>query len=258
MKLLFWNVRGCKKPFKQKEIKALLLKHKIDVCGLLETRVKNSNFLRISQKIFRNWHVINNYQFAGNGRIWLDYNSNKVSITVLEACNQGICVKMGIVGTDHELLFSAIYGCNSEEERRGLWSFITMINTKYPTAMFFCGDYNSLLSVNDRLNEAPVSEAEIREFADSIKDNNLYHMKSIGAHFTWCNNQEGDSRIHTKIDWCLANQSWMTKFPSVFAEILEKNVSDHAPILIHIEDILQHKAKLFKFLNVLADHPEFI
>lgn len=99
MKLLFWNVRGCNKPFKQKKIKALLCKHKIDVCGLLETRVKNSNFLRISQKIFRNWHVINNYQFAGNGRIWLDYNSNKVSITVLEACNQGICLQLLVLIT---------------------------------------------------------------------------------------------------------------------------------------------------------------
>lgn len=40
MKIITWNVRGCNKPFKQKEIKVFLQTNKVDVAALLETEVK--------------------------------------------------------------------------------------------------------------------------------------------------------------------------------------------------------------------------
>ena len=43
MKWFFWNVRGMNKRYKQKKIK-LLLKNKVNLAGLVETRVK-SKFL---------------------------------------------------------------------------------------------------------------------------------------------------------------------------------------------------------------------
>lgn len=52
MRTVIWNVRGCNKLFKQKEVKTFLLKNKVDVCALLETRVKSHNFSKVSKKIF--------------------------------------------------------------------------------------------------------------------------------------------------------------------------------------------------------------
>lgn len=40
MRLMLWNVRGCNRPFKQKEIKLSLLSNKVDVAVLLKTKVK--------------------------------------------------------------------------------------------------------------------------------------------------------------------------------------------------------------------------
>ena len=41
MKWLFWNMRGINKRYKQKEIK-MLIKNKVCLAGLVETRVKNN------------------------------------------------------------------------------------------------------------------------------------------------------------------------------------------------------------------------
>lgn len=44
MKLIFWNVRGCNKLFKQKELRVFLQNTMVDTCVLLETRVKVAKF----------------------------------------------------------------------------------------------------------------------------------------------------------------------------------------------------------------------
>lgn len=72
MRILIWNVRGCNKLFKQKEVKLFLQRNKVDIAILLETRVKKDKAPRIMGKMCRGWEYINNYRSAVNGRIWLN------------------------------------------------------------------------------------------------------------------------------------------------------------------------------------------
>lgn len=69
MRLILWNVRGCNKPFKQKEIKLFLQKNKADVAVLLETRVKKEKAQKILKKVCRDWGSLNNYDYDVNGMI---------------------------------------------------------------------------------------------------------------------------------------------------------------------------------------------
>lgn len=202
-----------------------MLKYKVDVCALLETRVKVANFQKFSKNIFKYWKILNNYHCAYNGRIWLAWNPNFFDVTVLSDCEQGIFTKITKVGSDLTIILLAVYAYNTQELRKKLWEFISSICSLYSDPMIVCGDFNSVLLATDRLNGGAVTEAEIKDFDQCIQSNCLYQVPTVGADFTWCNNQEGQDIIIYRIDRCLANQSWLSSFPRIKGEILEKRIS---------------------------------
>lgn len=51
-------------------------------------------------------------------------------------------------------------------------------------------------------------------------------------------------------------KGWFEYF--VVVEILEKNVSDHTPLLLDFGHSTVRRKTPFRFLNVLADHAQFL
>lgn len=124
MKLLIWNVRGCNKPFKQKEIRVLLNQNKVTVAALLETRVKNDKAQKCLEKIGRGWQYINNYEFAVNGRVWVLWDPRRVYVNWVQGHEQAICCEIMDVETGRSQYFIAVYTCNTGEQRKRLWEFL--------------------------------------------------------------------------------------------------------------------------------------
>lgn len=60
----------------------------------------------------------------------------------------------------------------------------------------------------------------------------------------------------SNIDRCFANIVWLSEYPNVIVERVEKGISDHCPQLLRF-DSRETKKGLFKFYNVLADHEKF-
>lgn len=46
-----WNVRGMNDPFKTKEVRKFINSNKIDVCGLLETRVRSHTLVKSKRSL---------------------------------------------------------------------------------------------------------------------------------------------------------------------------------------------------------------
>lgn len=58
-----WNARGLNSAFKQHGIRLWIDHHKLEVVGLLETRIMPSNFTTVQAKIVPpNWNIIANPQ----------------------------------------------------------------------------------------------------------------------------------------------------------------------------------------------------
>ena len=55
-----WNVRGMNDPFKIKEVRKFLISNMVDVCGLLETRVRSHNSRKVQKKLGHEWSWIDN------------------------------------------------------------------------------------------------------------------------------------------------------------------------------------------------------
>uniref|UniRef100_A0A803PTB7 Reverse transcriptase domain-containing protein n=1 Tax=Cannabis sativa TaxID=3483 RepID=A0A803PTB7_CANSA len=61
------------------------------------------------------------------------------------------------------------------------------------------------------------------------------HVEPIphsGSNFTWSNNQDGNSRIYSKIDHALANEYWFDSFPNSKALFSWETISDHCSYTI--------------------------
>ncbi|GJW90667.1 RNA-directed DNA polymerase, eukaryota, reverse transcriptase zinc-binding domain protein, partial [Tanacetum coccineum] len=84
-------------------------------------------------------------------------------------------------------------------------------------------------------------------------------LNSSGIHFTWIQiRQDHSSGILKKIDRVLGNIEFMSYFSNSHALFLPHLTFDHSPAVLIIPKVLNKKHKAFRFLNFIADKPEFI
>lgn len=147
----------------------------------------------------------------------------------------------------------AVYALNTIEQRKQLWSFLSqqIQNTNLPVLVG--GDFNVVLSIEDRYQGNVVQMVEIEDFQQCLNDCRLQELRAVGPQYTWDNNQGG---ANTNIDRCFATLGWFTDYFDIIVERIEKNVSDHCLQLLRFESVIPRKG-LFKFFNVIADHEGF-
>ena len=69
MPVMIWNVRGLNKRVRRQDVKHHIAKYSPSFVGLLETKVKLSNFARIADCFPLNWNFSNNFHLSNLGRI---------------------------------------------------------------------------------------------------------------------------------------------------------------------------------------------
>lgn len=89
-----WNIRGLNNPFKQKELKDIFLKYKVDIMGCLETKIQANNDDRIKKVFEKEWTIFTNYPTTLNGRLQLLWKGKKVKVTVIYTTTQLIHFKV--------------------------------------------------------------------------------------------------------------------------------------------------------------------
>ncbi|XP_057247423.1 uncharacterized protein LOC130589842 [Beta vulgaris subsp. vulgaris] len=119
------------------------------------------------------------------------------------------------------------------------------------------GDFNSMLECDDRLNGNPMTNAETEDFRNMLDTTDLMVVKGIGGTYTWSNKREGVDRIFSRIDRCLCNATWFAQHTHTVVEIKNQSVSDHHPLLIHLNQQHHQGGRPFRFFNHLIDHPHF-
>ncbi|XP_019253965.1 PREDICTED: uncharacterized protein LOC109232665 [Nicotiana attenuata] len=134
----------------------------------------------------KGWNYATNYQDASNGRIWFTWDSQWYNVTILSVAAQFIhCLVQDRVGII-DCAVTAIYGYNTIEQRKLLWSGLKDIaagDTK------ICGDFNAVLYTNDRLMGNPITYIEVQDFADCVANLALNELAWTGDYYTWSNKQ---------------------------------------------------------------------
>ncbi|XP_074266601.1 uncharacterized protein LOC141589880 [Silene latifolia] len=255
MKIATWNIRGGNDPLKQKEILDLIKDYKLDILGVLETRIRKNKAAKIITNKFHAYNVICNYSAHTNGRIWLIWRPDIVTITPLIIHAQFIHCVVSHHATCQNFHLTMVYASNNARVRDDLWENLLNLNST-ANSWIVLGDFNVVRDALERVSNTPPCLADILDFNSCLLKCGLDDINSTECDMTWTNNQDIETLVWSKLDRALANTQWMAQFPTSAALFLPSSVSDHSPGIVTVfED--KHVGPRFSFLNCWVDHPNY-
>lgn len=177
------------------------------------------------------------------GRIWLLWKEKMVQVHIVMAGDQLVHCKVKDKSSQFTCDITFVYGKNTIAERRNLWEQIRQIHNNMQEAWLVIGDFNSVLTVDDRINGQPVQQAELMDFQRFIADTGLGQLNRKSCQWSWCNKREAKHMIYSNIDWAFGNAFWLTRYSSLEAIFEKPGVSDHSPIIINTEVVRSYLPK---------------
>lgn len=80
-----------------------------------------------------------------------------------------------------------VYGYNTIEQRKTLWEQLQSIAPQITKPWLICGDFNTMLYLQDRMSESYVLWAEIKDFSDCYHNLLVNELLWNGEYYTWSN-----------------------------------------------------------------------
>ncbi|KAK2639294.1 hypothetical protein Ddye_027089 [Dipteronia dyeriana] len=121
------------------------------------------------------------------------------------------------------------------------------------------GDFNTIRYDMERMGGRPCISSFMAEFNDCINKCGLLDLSFEGRQLSWCNGYQGLARSWAKIDRVLINNEFVTKYGGAMAYLLNRNTSDHAPILLQfVVDMERYIPAPFHFQNMWISHVGFL
>jgi exonuclease III len=247
MKCLYWNIRGITNTSSRLALRRLIIVEKPDLVLVAEPWVCFHSF-------HDRWlHRLGYKLFALNNRDNLIPNLwciCKVSITpvVLEVDDQFVAFTC----TEFDNMFgiAAVYASTCYIKRRQLWNKLSVLGNLHKIAWSFLGDFNVILGHHEYRGSFLPANLPMAEFQDWTSANELLHLPTRGAWFTWSNGRRGRAFTEKRLDRAICNMTWMNSCTMVSCSTLIKNKSDHFPILVNFQFSSTSFASQFKFLKM--------
>ncbi|MCI01683.1 RNA-directed DNA polymerase (Reverse transcriptase), partial [Trifolium medium] len=118
----------------------------------------------------------------------------------------------------------------------------------------FMGDFNVIIGHHEYRGSSVPASLPMSEFQEWTNANDLLHLPTRGAWFTWSNGRRGRAFTEKRLDRSICNQSWLNSCSMVSCSTLIKNKSDHFPILLNFQMNSTNYASQFKFLKMWTLH----
>ncbi|KAK2444140.1 hypothetical protein QL285_015193 [Trifolium repens] len=154
--------------------------------------------------------------------------------------------------------FTAVYASTYYLSRRSLWTNITSIQTQHPIPWCCIGDFNTILGAQEHKGSTTPARTPMLDFQDWSDSNNLLHLPTQRAFYTWSNGRRGRHATLKRLDRAICNIDWINACSTVKVSTLTKLRSDHFPILLEFKNQDIHVASNFKFMKMwIADDMNF-
>jgi hypothetical protein len=113
------------------------------------------------------------------------------------------------------------------------------------------GDFNDLLSQEDKKGTHPHPNWLCNGFRNAVSDCDLTDIHLEGYPYTWIKSRGSANVIEERLDRAMANSSWLMLFPEVKLRNLLVSHSDHSPILLQNSPLTENGATYtFRFENM--------
>lgn len=174
------------------------------------------------------------------------WDPNRIKLQVVEKATQHI---HGMLQMQKGMIIhiTTVYGLHSISVRGQLWEDIKRLSSQTNGPSLIMGDFNSILSTEDRLVGIQVQMGEMKDFKECVNQCNLSKMSIVGRNFTWTN-----GHIYSRIDKVLINNEWMISMPPEQVKVMDPLFSNHSPLSIDINEQKNSTKRSFRFYNCLA------
>jgi len=120
------------------------------------------------------------------------------------------------------------------------------------------GDFNAILGSHEHKGNREPARLPILEFQQWSDLNNLVHLPTRGASFTWSNGRRGRNNTQKRLDRVFVNHDWVDACESISVCTLTKLRSDHYPLLFDFQTQCNQFSSSFKFMKMWISHPDCI
>ena len=104
------------------------------------------------------------------------------------------------------------YGHPETHRRRESWSFLNTLNQQYHLSWLCLGDFNEILSREEKLGGAPRLQQQMDAFRNVVNRCGFKDMGYSGSKYTWCNQREGEDMMYLRLDNAFATLDWLAHF----------------------------------------------
>ncbi|GAV75836.1 Exo_endo_phos domain-containing protein [Cephalotus follicularis] len=185
-----WNIRGLNDTSKHKEVRIFVKKYGVAFLGLLETRVRSLNKVRVARGLVKGWSCVRNHKDLLLGRIWVLWNPGLVKFKVADISHQAIHGEL--VGAGYSVGVSVVYGDCSYIARRELWKELEAKVGRFSTKPWIiCGDFNVSRYPHEHSGGRGSFSIAMKEFESCIQKCELEDIRQSGRVFTSDNKRLG-------------------------------------------------------------------
>lgn len=252
MKCLFWNIRGLANSPTRLALKRLIVLHKPDIILIAEPWIPFNCFPfywlnRLNLKLFA---LNNRPNLIPN--LWCICSKN-LNPNIINIDNQQVSFTI----TDNNKIFgfNAVYASTNYITRRQLWYNLQNIQNQHNIPWCSIGDFNAILGSHEHRGFTNPARLPMEEFFNWSDSNNLYHIPTRGAQYTWTNGR-GARQTERRLDRAICNQLWLDSCASLAVTTLTKFKSDHFPILLDFKTSNVTHATQFRFMRMWVLHDD--
>lgn len=154
------------------------------------------------------------------------------------------------------LLFN-IYGPIASHEKHALWNTLScQIHQHGVQKIILGGDFNAILSQDDKQGGNPTASKVIDDFRSFVFDNALSDILPSNGQFAWTNRR--NFQIASRLDRFFSWYEWILHKYTFSSNILSLSGSNHFPISLCLDkhEVSHHRSS-FKFERIWFRHPHF-
>lgn len=130
-----------------------------------------------------------------------------------------------------------VYAPCEADGKRALWESIRQLKDLKPGGLWcILGDFNSIRHPSERVStsQREGDHNSITEFNDWLSDLAVEEVAWVGRKFTWI---RPNGNAKSKLDRFFVSDDWASKWPDSTQYVLDRDFSDHCPILLRAKTV---------------------
>ena len=246
MRITSWNARGLNAPSKKRLFKQHLKSFNSEIILIQETKLNKVEGDKFN-KMLGVWKSIFIEAIGASGGLGIVWNPRKVSLNYLVSKDNWLCANIQSLKSETKFVLINVYGPNNTLGKKTVWAELgSVISEHKDSPIVLGGDFNTILSLNEKVGGAQNLSLSSTEFKSWIDEFNLLEIPTSNGIFTWNNRRKDNEYIAEKLDRFFIVGDISSYNKDFISNILPFAGSDHFPICLEISEPSKPQRNPFK------------